>query len=386
MAVLLNMGRNFKKNNKGITFKPQGSTPTNPTDGDIYYDNVTGKFKFRETGVWNEIGVSSSGGVTNPMTTLGDMILGDSSGNPIRLGIGYEGAVLTVSSGAPTWVGGTPPPTSSGRALYATGGSSQISIDYFTIATAGNAQNFGNVAIGRSYCGGYGGNTRGLIIGGNGDTSGSESLMMATLGNSTSWASLLSGVSELACAGNSTYCMISYSTSVQYLLYATNATASSFGASFYNGIDYAGTSSPTRAVFSARYSGAPNVMDYLDFATSGTVSSFGTMTQSYGGGGEISNGTRGIFFGGWIGGSINTIQYITFATLGAAQNFGTMTLARAYPRGASSATRGLLMGGVTFVNTDSVEIATTGNSTSFGNLITARYYGASMTDSHGGLT
>lgn len=42
-------------------------------------------------------------GMTNPMTTLGDIIAGGASGAPARLGIGSSGQVLTVSSGQPVW-------------------------------------------------------------------------------------------------------------------------------------------------------------------------------------------------------------------------------------------------------------------------------------------
>lgn len=44
-----------------------------------------------------------TGGMTNPMTTAGDIIVGGASGTPDRLGAGTDGNVLTLSSGAPTW-------------------------------------------------------------------------------------------------------------------------------------------------------------------------------------------------------------------------------------------------------------------------------------------
>jgi hypothetical protein len=43
------------------------------------------------------------GGMTNPMTTIGDIIIGDSGGSPIRLGAGSNGQVLSLSSGSPVW-------------------------------------------------------------------------------------------------------------------------------------------------------------------------------------------------------------------------------------------------------------------------------------------
>lgn len=48
-------------------------------------------------------GGSGGGGMTNPMTTAGDMITGGTSGAPSRLGVGADGQVLKVVSGAPVW-------------------------------------------------------------------------------------------------------------------------------------------------------------------------------------------------------------------------------------------------------------------------------------------
>ena len=45
----------------------------------------------------------SSGGMTNPMTTLGDIIYGGASGTPTRLGIGATATFLQVIGGIPAW-------------------------------------------------------------------------------------------------------------------------------------------------------------------------------------------------------------------------------------------------------------------------------------------
>ena len=49
--------------------------------------------------VWS----ADAAGMTNPMTSVGDLIRGGTSGAPTRLGIGSTGQVLTVSGGVPTW-------------------------------------------------------------------------------------------------------------------------------------------------------------------------------------------------------------------------------------------------------------------------------------------
>lgn len=48
-------------------------------------------------------GVLTSGGLVNPMTTIGDMIIGDTGGDPIRLAAGTNGYILTMVSGSPAW-------------------------------------------------------------------------------------------------------------------------------------------------------------------------------------------------------------------------------------------------------------------------------------------
>jgi hypothetical protein len=56
--------------------------------------------------------VSDATGMTNPMTTTGDVIYSSSGSTPDRLGIGTSGQVLTVAGGLPSWA--TP---SSGSAM-----------------------------------------------------------------------------------------------------------------------------------------------------------------------------------------------------------------------------------------------------------------------------
>ena len=46
---------------------------------------------------------ADSAGMTNPMTTTGDIIYSSSGSTPARLGIGSTGQVVTVSGGVPTW-------------------------------------------------------------------------------------------------------------------------------------------------------------------------------------------------------------------------------------------------------------------------------------------
>ena len=56
--------------------------------------------------VWS----ADAAGMTNPMTTTGDVIYSSPGSTPVRLGIGSTGNVLTVAGGVPTWAA----PASSG--------------------------------------------------------------------------------------------------------------------------------------------------------------------------------------------------------------------------------------------------------------------------------
>ena len=94
-------------------------------------------------------------------------------------------------------------------------------------------------------------------------------------------------------------------------------------------------------------------------------------------------GDRGVFAGGDESGSaVNRIQYIDITTPGNSTDFGDLTVARRYGSGASNSSRGLHIGGnPTTVNIDYVTISTPGNAQDFGDLQEAHYYyGSSCSD------
>ena len=74
-----------------IPYQPE--PPDNPSDGDLWVDSDE----------------YAAAGMTNPMTTAGDIIIGGSTGTPTRLGIGTTGQVLTVVSGVPAWASNSLP-------------------------------------------------------------------------------------------------------------------------------------------------------------------------------------------------------------------------------------------------------------------------------------
>jgi len=215
-------------------------------------------------------------------------------------------------------------------------------IEYVTIATTGNATDFGDLTQARNGCAGMSGYGRGIITKGNFGTSG---------------------------AG----------TTIDYVTIATTGNATDFGDTSVPGDSSAASSDGTRGLI---WNGGHSCtqrddIDYITIATTGNASDFGNATMTGSRGGALGNNTRGLCFGGWYCfTSQNHIDYVTYSTTGNASDFGDMLYAGTTMKGTvSDGTRGVFggteygtssnwsnMGGMEYVT-----IATTGNSVGFGN-------------------
>ena len=92
--------------------------------------------------------------------------------------------------------------------------------------------------------------------------------------------------------------------------------------------------------------------------------------------------------GGYNGSStVNTIDFVTIASEGNATDFGDLITAISNSQPASNSIIGLNMGGGNG-NTNTIEfitIATTGNGADYGDLYLGQGEGAGCSDSHGGI-
>ena len=140
------------------------------------------------------------------------------------------------------------------------------------------------------------------------------------------------------------------------------------------------TTTRGRAVFAGGYTPSlSTLMDFVNIHSLGNANNFGDLNHGGASKGSMgSDGTRGLFMGGyWPAAPTVTdqIDYITIAVGGNGIDFGDLTNSNAWGgKGASSSTRGIRMGG--YPNTDTidyVEINTLGNALDFGNLTASKH-------------
>jgi len=129
----------------------------------------------------------------------------------------------------------------------------------------------------------------------------------------------------------------------------------------------------TRAVFG---NGSSNVLDFVNIQNTANATDFGDALNTYGASAACSSRTRGIIFAGFLSpAESNVIEFITFSTTGNSQDFGDLTQGRRNLNGFSSQTRGLAVGGgtqspATILNIiDFITIASAGNATDFGDTV-----------------
>ena len=250
------------------------------------------------------------------------------------------------------------------RGIFA-GGIDVNIIDYITIASTGNATDFGDMIVDGYDRGGTSNGTRGVFLGCYADH------------NSSYWP-----------PGFNSY----GSSVIEYITIATPGNSQNFGSTvgfhpgqWYNGLirTPSGASNGTRGVYAGGYTYpyANEEMQYVTIATTGNATDFGDLAGArdvLAGGG---NTTRGIFGGGnqygtaEYSGYRKTIEYITIATTGNASSFGDLTLQRQLLGAVNSLSRMVFIGGQASSNPyynnnmDYITIDSTGNATDFGDTL-----------------
>ncbi len=99
---------------------------TSPQEGQFAYLKDTNVTTYYTGSAWANLDTT---GMTNPMTTTGDIIYSSNGSTPARLGIGSTGQVLSVAGGIPSWA----TPSSSGLVLLSS--ATFTAVSSFSLAT-----------------------------------------------------------------------------------------------------------------------------------------------------------------------------------------------------------------------------------------------------------
>jgi len=259
-------------------------------------------------------------------------------------------------------------------------------IQFITIPTLGNAQDFGELTQGSQAAAGVAGSrTNAFYAGGSQVPAGLnviQKITVASTGNAVDYGDLTAGVrAGGAGVSNTTRAIVAggnlgspATNIIEYFSMTQSGNSVDFGdlSAATEGLQ-GSVNSSTRGLIHGLAFG--NTIEFITTASTGNTTDFGDLIQGVGGAAGGCNSTRGVI-GGGLGASpvnqTNIIQFLTIATLGNTQDFGDLTEKRSGFDAMSSPTRTVFAGGSVFpahVNVmDKIEILTTGNAVDFGDL------------------
>jgi len=284
-----------------------------------------------------------------------------------------------------------------GRHVYET------NIEFITISTLGDSQDFGDLTEGRFSRGNLAGSdSRMLFAGGYGYKNTIDFWTVQSLGNASDFGDLTDQRNNMSGCNDKIRAIWAGGTgpghggvnTMDYVTIQSTGNAVDFGDLSGAAGTSASCSSSTRGIWN--YDAGPVAeMKFVNIRTLGNTTDFGDGYGDREMSGGQSSSTRGMFAGAYASG--NTIAFITMATAGDTTDFGDLTQGGYNFTAMSSSTR-CVFGGRTYyshpsfyrVNTmDFVEIATTGNAKDFGDMaymtdVTGLAAGGS--NGHGGLS
>ena len=298
------------------------------------------------------------------------------------------------------------------------GGDSVLKIDYFNIASQGNAQDFGDIAEVTYQQASFGSNTRCFVAGGAGPSTNPndviEFVTFSITGNAVDFGNLsqarrnCSGVSNQTrgvIAGGANVNELTVYNIMDFVTIASTGNAVDFGDKTETGMVAAGgINSPTRGVFAGGTGTAPgynekNLMDFITIASTGNATDFGDMAKSLAAPAGTSNSIRGLIAGGSPNISpaqdlIDDITYITIASAGRSVDFGNLVAEYniGHSAGTGDSTRAVFCCGyvepapsATSNVIQYVSFATGGDAVDFGDAVYAERYRSAQSNAHGGL-
>jgi hypothetical protein len=223
---------------------------TSPQEGNFAYLKDTNVTTYYTGSAWTNLDTT---GMTNPMTTTGDMVYSSSGSTPARLGIGTAGQVLKVNSGAtaPEWgaAGGASGLTLVKRASFTSVADTDTTFDdvftttyksylvniegIFAASSGDDLQIQGRYTGPNTQAATYYGYSTGIDAGGNNQSTASNNAAQLTLSdfNGSSASAPISGQLFFQNVGNGSQTfgitgqLVSIHAGVGYTVYTINSTA-----------------------------------------------------------------------------------------------------------------------------------------------------------------
>ena len=238
-------------------------------------------------------------------------------------------------------------------------------IEFVNFASTGrNASNFGDLTVARSNELVMASSTRGVIAGGDvrSNPAGTDApintidyITMASEGNATDFGDASDAVRNASCGSSPTRGVMqgpqrgspssSNSNTIEYITISTLGNTSDFGDTTTADASASGIiSNAVRAVrFTSSYNpNTDDVIDYLTIATLGDSIDFGDLNHiSMNGAGGCASPTRAIAGGGFDGGIAEEVDYVQIMSTGNAKDFGNLAEARSQPGACSNGHGGL---------------------------------------------
>ena len=359
-----------------LTLTDSFSVPTGNTDsrihchtaGSMRFNEDFGTLEFYTGDEWRTVNSIKDtgnrgrgvfgGGFSTPQTANSltiDHVTIASTGNAIDFGSltgTYRGWICAASSETRgVWNSGGDYPGNNTSAI----------IDYVTIASEGNAIDFGDPTLNSFSKTAFGSSTRGIWGGGWTGSANSnviEYIQFSTLGDALDFGDLVQAARGMGSSGNQV-----------------------------RGIFAGGQAANDNSNFTSD-------IYFVTISSKGNTTSFGDLTsrRRFDGGGQVSNSIKGLLWN--TNGNTSTgsgIESITIASEGNAVVFADQGLSNeSRPACTSNKTRGVFAGGYSPAPSstnaiDFVSFSTSGQIFDFGDLTIARYSAGGCSDSHGGL-
>jgi len=244
--------------------------------------------------------------------------------------------------------------SSATRGLFTGGQTATNTIEYFTISSTGDSKDFGDLnQPNNNQLGALAGATRGIFMGGRDSPAAArvniiDYVTIASLGNAKDFGDLSNPTNLCTGCASPTRGVImggqnpASTNTIEFITISTLGDAQDFGdltaAKFSSG----GCSNATRGLYGGS-NPITNTIEFITIATTGNAQNFGDLINSVSLAAACSSSTRGVWGGGYASPvvEVNVIQYVSISTEGNAVDFGDLSNVRYLGSACSNAHGGL---------------------------------------------